>query len=160
MACLFFLHKASTCGEDHKRDFFNHFSTIIYVPIVQIWITCIKRKENAINQLNIANEPRKMPNLHSNYFMVYVEHRKKSSANNEDTSSISQNLSGSLSKPRNFIGDGSICEDSTWQQSQNHLKFLPLHYEVKSWHHAKFELFLTYFSFSLFSETKKSIKKT
>ena len=32
-----------------------------------------------------------------------------------------------------------------------------LHYEVKSWHHAKFELFLTYFTFSLFSETKKSI---
>ena len=77
--------------------------------------------------------------------MLSIE--KKSSANNEDTSTISQNLSGSLSKPRNFIGDGSICEDSTWQQSPNHLKFLPLHYEVKSWHHAKFELFLTYFTF-------------
>ena len=87
--------------------------------------------------------------------MLSIE--KKSSANNEDTSTISQNLSGSLSKPRNFIGDGSICEDSTWQQSPNHLKFLPLHYEVKSWHHAKFELFLTYFTFSLFSKTKKSI---
>ena len=32
----FFLHKACTCGEDHKRDFSNHFSTIIYIPIVQI----------------------------------------------------------------------------------------------------------------------------
>ena len=95
--------------------------------------------------------------LYSNVFMVYVEHRKKSSANNKDTSAISQNLSGFPSKPRNFIGDGSICEDSTWQRSPNHLKFLPLHYEVKSWHHAKFELFLTYFTFSLFSETKKSI---
>ena len=72
-----FLHKASTCGEDHKRDFYNHFSTIIYVPIVENWITCIKRKENAVNHLNIANEPRKMPNLHRNDFMVYVEHRKK-----------------------------------------------------------------------------------
>ena len=122
------------------------------------WI--IKRKENAINHLNIANEARKMPNLHSNYFMVYVEHRKKSSANNEDMTTISQNLSCSLSKPRNFIGDGSICEDSTWQQSPNHLKFLPLHYEVKSWHHAKFQLFLSYFTFSKISKTKKSIKIT
>ena len=87
--------------------------------------------------------------------MLSIE--KKSSANNEDTSTISQNLSGSLSKPRNFIGDGSICEDSTWQQSPNHLKFLPLHYEVKSWHHAKFELFLTYFTFSKKLVTKKSI---
>ena len=76
LRCLFFLHKASTCGEDHKRDFSNHFSTIIYVPIVQIWITGIKRQENAVNPLNIANEPRKMPNLRSNDFMVYVEHRK------------------------------------------------------------------------------------
>ena len=73
----FFLHKASTCGEDHKRYFSNHFSIIIYVPIVQIWITCIKCKENEVNHLNIANEPRKMPNLHINYFMVYVQHRKK-----------------------------------------------------------------------------------
>ena len=85
--------------------------------------------------------------------MLSIEN--KSSANNEDTSTISQNLSGSLSQPQNFIGDGSI--DSTWQQSPNHLKFLPLHYEVKSWHHTKFEIFLTYFTFSLFSETKKSI---
>ena len=98
-----------------------------------------------------------MPNLHSNDFMVYVEHRKKSSANNEDTSTISQNLSGSLTKPRNFIGDGSICEHFTLQQSRNHLKFLQMHYEVKSWHNAKFELILTYFTFSKFSEMKKFI---
>ena len=84
--------------------------------------------------------------------MLSIE--KNSSANNEDTSTISQNLSGSLSKPRNFIGDGSICERFKLQQFPNHLKFLPLHYEVKSWQHAKIELFLTYFSFSLFSETK------
>ena len=30
----FFLHMAYTCGEDHKRDFSSHFSTIICVPIV------------------------------------------------------------------------------------------------------------------------------
>ena len=95
-----------------------------------------------------------MPNLHSNYFMVYVEHRKKSSANNECASTLFQNLNGSLLKPRNFIGDDSICEHFILQQSRNHLKFLPPHYEVKSWHHAKIELFLTYFSFSLFLETK------
>ena len=94
-----------------------------------------------------------MPNLHSNDFIVYVEH-KKSSANYEGASTLFQNLSGSLLKPRNFIGDGSICEHSTWQQSPNNLKFLPLDYEVKSWHHAKFDLNLTYFPFSLFSETK------
>ena len=87
--------------------------------------------------------------------MLSIE--KNSSANNEGASTLFQNLSGSLLKPRNFIGDGSICEHFTLQQSRNHLKFLPLHYEVKSWHHAKFELILTYFSFSLFSETKKSI---
>ena len=73
----FFLHMAYTCGEDHKRDFFNHFPTIIFVPIVQIWITFIELKEKVINHLNIANEARNMPNLHSNYFMVYFEHRKK-----------------------------------------------------------------------------------
>ena len=100
-----------------------------------------------------------MSNLHDNYFMFYVEHRKKSSSNYKGALTLFQNLSGSLLKPRNFIEDGSICEHSTWQQFPNHLKFLPLHYEVKSWHHAKFELNLTYFSFSLFSETKKSIKK-
>ena len=87
--------------------------------------------------------------------MLSIE--KKSSVDNEDTSTISQNLSGSLSKPQNFIGDGLICEDSTWQQSPHHLKFLPLHYEVKSWHHAKFQLFLTYFTISKILETKKSI---
>ena len=73
----FFLHKASTCAEDHNRDFSNPFSILIYVPIVQIWITGIKRQENAVNPLNIANEPRKIPNLHSHDFMVYVEYRKK-----------------------------------------------------------------------------------
>ena len=87
--------------------------------------------------------------------MLSIE--KKSTTNNEDTSIISQNLSGSLSKPRIFIGDGSICEDSTWQQSPNHLRFLSLHYEVNPWHHAKFQLFLTSFAFSNFSTTKKSI---
>ena len=111
----FFLHMASTCGEYHKRDFSSHFSTTICVPIVQIWITYIKRKENATNHLNIANEARKMPNLHNNYFMVYVDHKKNSSANNEGVSTLFQNLSGSLLKPQNFIRDGSICEHSTWQ---------------------------------------------
>ena len=82
--------------------------------------------------------------------------QKMSCSNKEDTSTISQNLSGSLSKPRNFIGDGSICEDSTWQQSPYHLKNLPLHYEVKSWYHAKFQLFdLFYIKKKL--TTKKSI---
>ena len=85
---------------------------------------------------------------------------KNSSVNFEGASTLFQNLSGSLLKPRNFIGDGSICEHFTLQQSRNHLKFLPLDYEVKSWHHAKFELILTYFSFSLFSEMKKSIFDT
>ena len=73
----FILHMAYTCGEDHKRDFSSHFSTIFCVPIVEIGIICRKGKENVINHLNIANESRKMPNLHSNYFMVYVQHRKK-----------------------------------------------------------------------------------
>ena len=73
---LFFVHMAYTYPEDQKRDFSNHFSTIICVLIVQILITCIKRKENAINHLNIANEAQKMPNLHSNYFIVYVENKK------------------------------------------------------------------------------------
>ena len=89
------------------------------------------------------------------WFMLSIE--KNSSANKEGASTLFQNLSGSLLKPRNFIGDGSICEHFTLQQSRNHLNFLPLYYDVKSWHHAKFELFLTYFSFSLFLETKKSI---
>ena len=87
--------------------------------------------------------------------MLSIE--KRTSANNKDTSTIFQNLSGSLSKPRNVIEDGSICEDSTWQQSPNLLIFLPLHYEIKSWHQAKFQLFLTYFTFSNFSTTKKYI---
>ena len=114
-------------------------------------------QKKAVNHLNIANEPRKMPNLHNHDFIAYVEHTKKSPSNKEDTSTISRNLSGSLSKTRIFIGDGSICEDSTWQQSPNHLSFLPLHYEVKSRHHAKFQLFLTSFTFSNFSTTEKSI---
>ena len=76
LCCLFFLHKASTCGEDRKRYFCNYFCIIICVLVVQIWITCIKCKENAVNQLNIANEPRKMPNLHSNDFIAYVDHTK------------------------------------------------------------------------------------
>ena len=122
---------ACTCEEEHKRDFSYPFSPIIYVPIVQIWITGIKHQENVVIPLNIANEPQKIPNLHSHDFMVYVEHRKKSSANNEDTSTTSQNLIGSLSKPWNLIGDGSICEDSRWPYSPNHLKFLQMHYEVK-----------------------------
>ena len=96
-------------------DFSSYFSTIICVPIVAIWITCIKRKENAINHLNIANEARKMPNLHNNYFMVYVEHIKKSSTNNEGASTLFQNLSGSFLKQWNFIGYCSICEHSTLQ---------------------------------------------
>ena len=73
----FFLHMASTCEEEHKRDFLYLFSPLIYVAIVQIWITGIKRQENVVNPLNIANEPRKIPNLHSYVFMVYAEHRKK-----------------------------------------------------------------------------------
>ena len=87
--------------------------------------------------------------------MLSIE--KKLSSNNEGASTLFQNLSDSLLKPRNFIGDGSICEHFTSQQSPNHIQFLPLYYEVKSWHHAKIELFLTNFSFSLFSERKKSI---
>ena len=63
LPCLFFLHKASTCGEDRKTDFCNHFWTIICVLVVQIWITCIKCKENAVNDLNIANEPQKNAKL-------------------------------------------------------------------------------------------------
>ena len=82
---------------------------------------------------------------------------KNPSANNEGASTLFQNLSGSLLKARKFMRDGSICEHFTLQQSRNHLNFLPPYYEVKSWHHAKIELFLTYFSFSLFSETRKSI---
>ena len=89
------------------------------------------------------------------YRMLIIQ--KISCSNKEYTSTISQNLSGSLSKPRIFIGDGSICEDSTWQQSPNHFKISPLHCDVNSWHHANFQPFLTYFPFSLFSETKKSI---
>ena len=76
LRCLFSLHKASTCEEDRKTDFCNHFCTIICVLIVQIRITCIKCIENAVNNLNIANEPRKMPNLHGNDFMAYVDHTK------------------------------------------------------------------------------------
>ena len=87
--------------------------------------------------------------------MLSIE--KKSSANNEDTSTISQNLSGSLSKPRNFIGDGSICKERMWQHISNHLKFLPVHYEVISWHHAKFQVFQPYFSFPNFRNTKVHI---
>ena len=45
MPCLFFLNKASTCGEDHKRYFSNQFSPLIYVLLVQIWITRIKCKK-------------------------------------------------------------------------------------------------------------------
>ena len=59
LPCSFFLNKASTCGEDYKRDFSNHVSLIIYVPIVQNGITCIKRKENVVNHLNMENEPRR-----------------------------------------------------------------------------------------------------
>ena len=59
-AAYFFLHKASTCGQDRKRDFCNNFCTIICVLVVQIWIICIKCKENAVKHLNIANEPPKM----------------------------------------------------------------------------------------------------
>ena len=36
LRCLFFLHKASTCGEDRKRYFVYHFCTIIFVLVVQI----------------------------------------------------------------------------------------------------------------------------
>ena len=61
--------------------------------------------------------------------MLSIE--KKSFANNEGASTLFKNLSGSLLKLRNFIGDGSICEHFTMQQSRNHLNFLPLHYEVK-----------------------------
>ena len=71
-----FLAQASTCGEDRKTDFCNHFCTVICVLVVQIWITCIKCKENAVNHLNIANEPQKRPNLHGNEFIAYVDHTK------------------------------------------------------------------------------------
>ena len=94
--CLFFLYKASTCVEDRWTDFCNHFCTIICVLVVQIWITCIKCKENAVNHLNIANEPQKMPTLHGNDFIAYVNHTKNIISNKEYTSTISQNLSGSL----------------------------------------------------------------
>ena len=46
-----------------------------------------------------------------------------------------------LRTTKTFIEDASICENSTLQLSSKHLKFLPLHYEFKSWHHAKFQLF-------------------
>ena len=81
--------------------------------------------------------------------------QKKSCSNKGDTSTISQNLSGSLSKPRIFIGDGSICEDSTWQQSPTHLRFLSLHYEVNPWHHAKFQLFFDFICIFKFFDNKK-----
>src|SRR3954467_5645651 len=83
--------------------------------------------------------------------------QKISCSNKKYTSTISHNLSGSLMKPRIFIGDGSICEDSTWQQYPNHFNFLPLHCDGNSWRHAKFQPFMTYFPFSLFLETKKTI---
>ena len=86
-----------------------------------------------------------MPNVHGNDFIAYVDHTRKSFSNKECTSTISQNLSGSLSKPWIFIGDGSICEDSTWEQSPNHFKISPLHCDVSSWHHANFQPLLTYF---------------
>ena len=44
--------------------------------VLQIWITCINCKENAINHLNKTNEPWKMPNLHNNDFIAYVDHTK------------------------------------------------------------------------------------
>ena len=57
---------------------------------------------------------------------------KNSSRKNEGASTYFQNLSSYCLRPQNFIGDGSICEQSTLQQSQNQISFLPLHYEVKS----------------------------
>ena len=96
-----------------------------------------------------------MPNLHNHDFIAYVEHIKKSCSNKEDTSTISQNLSGSLSKPRIFIGDGTICKDSTWQQSPNHLRFLSLYYEVNPWHHARFQLFFDFFYIFKFFDNGK-----
>ena len=36
LRCLFSLHQAFTCGEDRKKDFCNHFCTIICVLVVQI----------------------------------------------------------------------------------------------------------------------------
>ena len=38
--------------------------------------------------------------MHGNGFIVYFEHRKKSCSNDEDTSTVSRNPNGSLSKPR------------------------------------------------------------
>ena len=55
------------CRRPYER-FLNAFSPLIYVPIVQIWITCIKYRENAVNLLNIANETRKMENLYTQDF--------------------------------------------------------------------------------------------
>ena len=76
LPCSFFLNKASICGDDHKREFSYHFYPLLSVLVVQIWITCIKCKK-AVNHLNIANEPRKMSNLHNHDFIAYVEHTKK-----------------------------------------------------------------------------------
>ena len=38
----------------------------------------IKSKEKMVNGLNIVNEPWKMPNLHGNDFIAYIDHTKNS----------------------------------------------------------------------------------
>ena len=62
-----------------------------------------------------------------------------------------------LETTKTFIGDASICEDSTCQLSSKQLNFLPLHYEVKSWHYAKIQPSLNFLTFLTSLETNKSI---
>ena len=132
-----------------------HFCIIICVLVVEIWITCIKCKENAVNHWNIENKPRKMPNLHGNDFIAYVDCIKNIMFKQRLYINYLSKFKRFPLETTNFIGDGSILEDSTWQQSPNHFKILSLHCDINSWHHAKFQPFWIIFHFCYFWKRKK-----
>ena len=85
--------------------------------------------------------------------MLIVE--KNSRAKDEGNSDSASILVISLSKPWNFLGDGSIYEGRAWRHKPNLLKFLPGHGEAITWHHARHHVFLACISFFYSWKTNK-----
>ena len=88
--------------------------------------------------------------------MVHAHPEKKIEVKRYERHILIQNVRDQLSKPQNFIGDGSICKERMWQHISNHLKFVPINYEVISWQQAKFQVLWAYFSFSNFRKESSS----
>ena len=96
-----------------------------------------------------------MPNLHDNDFIAYVDHTKNIMLKQRIYLNYLSKFKRFPLETTNLHRRWLDCEDSTWQQSPNHFQFSSPHCELNSWYHAKFQPFLTCFTFLLFLKKKK-----